>query len=125
MTFLSTELWNPTRDLFNDFFEKDAPTTFLPAYEAGETDESFWLAIDMPGVAKENIKIEVVDGKLVVTGERKKESDAEQRHGSFYRAFSLGKEVNADKIEANHRDGVLRIKVAKAEAAKPRTIQVN
>jgi HSP20 family protein len=86
----------------------------------------------MPGIAKEDIEIEVVEDQLVISGERKldrKESSAnrffsERGYGKFHRAFTLGTSVDQEKIEAVYRDGVLRVAVPKAEAAKPKQIKI-
>ena len=82
---------------------------------------------------KEDIKVEVKDGMLVLSGESKSEKPAEgveYRHvervaAKFWRSFSLPETAKQDGIEATYRDGILEIRVAKAEEAKPRQIEVN
>jgi HSP20 family protein len=82
---------------------------------------------------KEDIKVEVKDGTLTLSGETKSEKPAEgveYRHverveAKFWRAFSLPETVKQDGIEATYKDGVLEIGVPKAEEAKPRQIEVS
>lgn len=91
------------------------------------------VSFDMPGVKKEDIKIEVHGNQLVISGERQrevKEKDGEatlrheRLHGKFERTFTLPSSINADKIEAHYEDGVLSVVLPKAEAAKGRAIQI-
>ena len=82
---------------------------------------------------REDIKVEVKDGTLVLSGERKSEKPAEgveYRHAErvaakFWRSFSLPETVKQDAIEATYKDGILEIRVPKAEEAKPRQIEIN
>lgn len=102
---------------------------FQPASEIDETDTHFLLSFDLPGVARKDIQIEVRDEKLIVSGERVRASDAkrasERAYGKFERVFALPSDVDAEKIEASHEDGVLSIAIPKAESAKPRQIPVH
>ncbi len=106
---------------------------FLPTCDINETKEHYLISFDMPGVKKEDIKIEVQGNTLQISGERKremKESNAEEtlRHervyGKFERTFELPKTINAEKIEALYDNGVLNVALPKAEAAKGRTVQI-
>jgi len=82
---------------------------------------------------REDIKVEVKDGTLVLSGERKSEKPAEgveYRHAErvaakFWRSFSLPETVKQDGIEATYKDGILEIRVPKAEEAKPRQIEIS
>jgi HSP20 family protein len=87
--------------------------------------------LELPGVTQENLEILVVGGELTVKGQRgsaAKGSEAfhrrERSTGTFERTFRLPKDVDSSKVEATLRDGVLTIKLPKAEAAKPRKIAV-
>lgn len=124
-----------TLNQFDRFFEDfAAPKTrrqeFVPAVDAEETESHYLLSMDVPGIKKEDIKIEMKNGILTLSGERKLETTDANRHwterswGRFERSFTLGEFVNTDKIEAIYKDGVLRVAVPKAEAAKPKTIEI-
>ncbi len=87
----------------------------------------------MAGIPKDQIKIEVQDRQLIISGERKAEESksekgvrySERNYGTFLRSFSLPVGLNSEKIEANDQDGVLRVLIPKAEGAKPRSIKIN
>lgn len=128
--------WIPVRqfdELFNDLFGASArgwtetPTSIAPPAEVDETESHFLVSLDVPGVPKENIQIEARDGRLRVTAERKEPVSSkagERRFGKWERYFSLPKEVDIERVEASCEDGVLRIAIPKAEAAKPRFIKI-
>ena len=107
-------------------------TGFQPSCDVTEGKGHYLISFDMPGVKKEDIKIEVQGNQLVISGERQREmkSDTESslRHeriyGNFARTFALPNSVHADKIEAHYEDGVLNVVLPKADSAKGRTIQV-
>lgn len=103
---------------------------FSPVSEVEELEEKFLVSVDLPGVSKDEVKIEVVEDRLVISGERKSErGDAKSRtygrvYGKFEKAFTLPTNIDTSKIEANFDNGVLELSVPKAEAAKPRTIEI-
>lgn len=105
--------------------------SFHPACEVSESDESFLISMDLPGLRKEDLKIEITNNTLAVSGERKrmgaenaKLQRFERSYGFFKRSFSLPSTVDAGKIQAHYEDGVLELFVPKAELAKPRQIEV-
>ena len=106
--------------------------TFSPACDVEETEANYLLSFDLPGVAKENVKIELNDRELVVSGERKEERNEESKtrrfversYGSFYRTFTLPSAVGADKIRASFDNGVLKIAISKSEATKTKQIPI-
>lgn len=121
--------------MVNSFLRPTYATTlnFRPSCDIRETKDHYVASFDMPGVKKEDIKIEVQNNQLVISGERHyemKEEDAEatlrheRTYGKFERVFALTESVNADKIEAHYENGVLNVVLPKAEAAKGRTIQI-
>lgn len=138
--FFSTK--NSSTDLFGDmdrFFENLNETPhlfdekgFSPACEVVETESDFKMSFDLPGLKKEEIKIEMKDNVLSVFGERKREKTEkkekvqryEKSYGYFRRSFSLPTSVLAEKIAAKYDNGVLELTVPKAELAKPKTIEV-
>jgi HSP20 family protein len=106
---------------------------FLPTCDINETKEHYLVSFDMPGLKKEDIKIEVQGNTLSISGERQRElkesnSEAAIRHerayGKFERTFELPNSINAEKIEAHYENGVLNVALPKAEAAKGRTVQI-
>lgn len=104
---------------------------FTPAVDIFETDREIMLLADMPGVARDDVTIDLRDGILTLTGDVKPwegpdESDVlvEFEIGRYYRQFSLSKVIDQDKIEANLQDGVLRLVLPKAEKAMPKKIAV-
>jgi len=135
---LSSEIME---DLFNDFDRVvnsfGSPTIantvgFKPTCDISETDDHYLVSFDMPGVKKDDIKIEVQDNRLLISGERQRERKDENEstlrfersYGKFERAFELPATINADKIEAQYENGVLNVALPKAESAKPRSIQI-
>jgi len=136
-------LWNPTRSFhrfgreFDDFFNACSVETevqsFRPTVDVTETEESFLLKADLPGVSEKNIALKVHDGVLHLSGKREDMEDEkkagghlrERRFGTFSRQFKLGPNVNSEKIAASYKDGVLTVTLAKKEEVKPREIPVN
>lgn len=117
---------SPTAD--NSFFSGWNPT--LDVYD--EKDH-FLVSVELPGMKKDEINLSYQDGVLTVSGERKHEREgkegatfrSERYFGKFQRSVSLPASVDAAKIAANYKDGVLQIELPKAEEAKPKQIQVN
>ena len=108
---------------------RDVPL-FVPAVDIYETEDSLALVADMPGVAPENVTIDVDDNQLTIRGsvtlETTEERSLAQEYGvgDYYRQFTLGKTIEQSKIEANMKDGVLTLKLPKADKSKPRKITV-
>lgn len=120
--------------LMEGFFNESVMNNQLSLpYDVTEKDSHFLLSFDMPGVKEEDIKIEVLENKLTVSGERHDvfgdseghRYSSERRYGRFLRSFSLPESVEADKIEANFENGVLGVAIPKKEAVKGRTVQVH
>lgn len=107
-------------------------SAFVPAAEIAETEGQYLLNMDLPGMAKEDIKIEVAENRLTISGERKrgprpddyKIQRYEKTYGSFKRSFTLPDSVQADKIEALYENGVLELHLPKSPAPQVRTIEV-
>lgn len=101
---------------------------FTPTTDVNENDKAYFVSVDLPGVKKENINLEVHEGVLKISGERKSSTDregySERRYGKFERALSLPKDVEADKIEAHFENGVLELAIPKKEAVRPKSIQI-
>jgi len=129
------------RSVLNDLFDENhgrLPTQpriskWYPAVDVLESKDSYLIRAELPGMKKEDIKVEVKDGALVLSGERKSEKPAEgveYRHvervaAKFWRSFSLPETAKQDGIEATYKDGILEVRVPKAEEAKPRQIEIS
>ena len=134
--------WDPFREvaslhnelsrLMNGLTEGNGRTTqaWVPTLDVWETEDSVVYAFDLPGVAQDDISVEIEDGALTVTAtrEQKREVDAERyhrlerRHGTFSRTVGLPQGVSDEKIAAAYDAGVLEITVPKPEQAKPRPV---
>ena len=110
-----------------------AQGAWIPAVDIYETKESIVLNVELPGVTKEDISLEVKDSTLTLRGEKKLEKDVkeenfhrmERTYGGFTRAFTLPSTVQQDKVKAKFKDGILEIMLPKAEEAKPKQIKVD
>lgn len=106
--------------------------TFVPPCDVEEEEDHYLLSLEMAGVRNDDIKMEVVDNQIIISGERRNEakrnqdsfSYSERRYGRFQRAFALPTGANPSQVEAHYQDGILRILVPKAEASKPRQIKI-
>ena len=106
-------------------------SALLPAVDILESEVGITLLADMPGVSRERLGVKVDGEQLVIEGaaEVKVPDDLELVHGEirnpyFRRTFTLSRELDPAKIEANLKDGVLRLHIPKSEEARPRRIEV-
>jgi HSP20 family protein len=105
---------------------------FSPAVDVQETDKEYIVKADLPDVKKEDVKVGIEDGVLTLEGERKQEKEeknkkfhrVERAYGKFVRRLALPTEVDAQKVAAEFKDGVLNVRLPKAETVKPRAIAV-
>jgi HSP20 family protein len=105
---------------------------FQPKVDVEETKDAFLLTVDLPGIRKEDVKIDLNGRTLTISGERKRETKSneggvktfERSHGQFMRSFTLPENVNVENIEANLDHGVLELAIPKSEQAKPRSIEI-
>ena len=130
-------LWKPYNDLlrWNDFFSPASGNgeVLSPRVNIEEREDAFEVSAELPGVEEKNIEVTVEEGVMTISGHRessreeKKEGTLlrERSYGSFRRSFRLGSTVDAEKIEASYKNGVLSVKLPKAEAARPRQIPVS
>lgn len=143
---LNVTRWEPHRDLnhlhsslsrllgdvFTPIASVDGVGAWLPPVDIVEEADRLVFRAEVPGVAKDDLDIKVENGTLVLRGEKKQERETEgenahrveRTYGSFSRSFVLPSTVDADKVEARYRDGVLEIVLPKAEEAKPRRISI-
>jgi HSP20 family protein len=144
--------WTPAGDLVRDRFgrivedafnemlrpfgadpEGLAGTGFIPRVDIRENADGLVLAMDLPGLGKDDVQITLENNVLTVAGERKLATDekanetwhrVERRYGAFTRSFTLGSTVQTDKVEAAFDNGVLTIRLPKQEASKPRRVTI-
>jgi len=106
---------------------------WLPKVDIAETDQAFEIKVELPEVNREDIKIGVENGVLSIRGERKQEKEEkgkkfhriERAYGRFVRSFVLPDNVDPTKVTASMKDGVLEVRLVKAEQAKPKQIEIS
>ena len=122
---------------FNDFFGRptfwvERDSDFVPRVNIVDGEEDVKMEFEVPGMDKKDFKISVKNNVLSVSGERKSETEqkgknyirTEIRNGSFCRSFTLPQSIDADKIKADYKNGILELSLAKREEAKPKEIDV-
>ena len=123
--------------LFSGYSTNDSSgvtADWIPSVDINEFDEKFQLYVDVPGVDPKDVEITLESGVLTITGERFAQAEkaeenvvrrrAERGTGRFYRRFILPETVDADKVKATDRHGVLEIVIPKQAKAQPRRIKV-
>ena len=106
---------------------------FAPALNVVETEHAFTLTAELPGVAKDDVKITIEDGVLTLAGEKRHSEEqkdgqwhrVERAYGAFERSLALPKGVDGGAAQATFKDGVLTITLPKSEQAKPRTLTIS
>jgi len=119
--------------MLNDVSEDQLDLAFSPACSVDETDNHYLMSFDVPGVKKDDIKIELRGNTLSVSGERKEEFEqknksqykSESSYGIFQRSFDLAEDVKADQIEAQFENGVLKVAIPKTKASKAEQIKIS
>lgn len=126
------DFWGPSfnRDLLSDFDVAPA-FSLAPACEVDETDDYLIYCLDVPGVNKNDIKVEIANNILTVSGERKEEEGERdrrsyrRRYGRFERSIAIPGTVDSSKVEASYENGVLRIALPKTEEMKAHQIPIS
>jgi HSP20 family protein len=129
----------PAWGLFDRFFEDfELPSpfseelTFMPAFDVSETENELIVKGEVPGMDQKDIDINLSDGLLTIKGEKKHEKEdknenyhcVERHYGKFSRTMRVPFEVEADKVDATYKDGVLKVTLPKSETAKPKKIEI-
>jgi HSP20 family protein len=136
---------NPFRDLeqiqerLNRFFT-EAPARdevfgfadWEPRVDIQEAEKEYTITADLPDMKKENIKVGLENGTLTIEGERKLEKEekgkkfhrVERQYGHFVRRFVMPGEIDATKVQAQYKDGVLKVTLSKSAAALPKSVEV-
>ncbi len=144
--------WEPVRELntiqhemnrlFNTFFEAPAPSNsgtpttlrrWIPAMDLVETGDAFVLRADLPGVTEKDVKLELEDNVLTISGERKAEHEerkegyyrVERAFGSFARSLTLPDGIDPEAVQASFNQGVLEVRIPKPEQRKSRKVAIN
>jgi HSP20 family protein len=107
-------------------------TTWAPSCDIYETDNEIVVKAELPEVKKENILVSLENNMLTIRGERKFEEETkkenyhriERSYGDFVRSFTLPSFADQNKINAEYKDGVLRVTIAKREETKPKQVEV-
>jgi HSP20 family protein len=122
--------WDPFREL-GSFPSLDLQA-FTPSFDVKETKDALVIQADLPGMSEKDVTISVAGNRLTISGERKAEETKEDEsyymfertYGSFNRTFTLPEEVELDKVQAELKDGVLRLTLPKRPDAQAKKIQV-
>lgn len=110
----------------------DGFATWTPAVDVEETDKEYLVKADLPDVNRQDVKVSIADGVLSVEGERKHEKEertrkfhrVERTYGKFLRRMTVPGDVDAAKVAAEFKDGVLNVHLPKSEQARSRAIDV-
>lgn len=141
--WLSRDFGRPFRRLFEDFFEGTgqdltglpelwSEARFAPAIDVTENEDAVTLTAEIPGMDSDDLDVTVDNGVLTLKGEKKEETTTEEvnycrverRYGHFERRIRLPDCVDAEKIEASYKDGILKLRMPKTDVAKAKTIEI-
>lgn len=122
-------------DVLDEFFNDAVATkreSFVPGIDIAESDDGFHVTVELPGVKKDDININLEDNQLTISGERKFENKedgkkyhrVESRYGKFTRSFMLPDNVDEESISAKYEDGLLKIDIAKSEEKISKKIEI-
>ena len=117
--------------VFDDFFDIDLPATFNPSANVIETKDGYELQVNLPGIDKKDINIELKNDILTISGERKKEHKEdndkyyhyEVSYGRFSRSWHVDG-LKTENVKADFKNGVLKISILKKEETKPKKIEL-
>ena len=105
---------------------------WCPSVDISETEQEFLIKAELPGLNKEDVKVNMKDNVLTLQGSRKQESETKAHHyhriersyGNFLRSFTLPENIDTNKLKANFNDGILEIKIPKSETAINKSIEI-
>jgi HSP20 family protein len=126
-------LFDHMNGFFKDFQPQLQRASFRPAVDVVEDNNGYHLYFDMPGLKNDSFDLQVEDGTLTMTAERKRPEWAkeaaihfsERHYGTIRRSFELPKDANHEQIHASYKEGVLEVTVEKRPEARPVKIQIN
>ena len=141
--------WEPLREIddlfarYNPFFgwlaaarqggvEEGDAQAWTPVANISETEDAYFIKAELPEVSKEDVKVTVNENVITISGERRKEAEqqdervhrVESFYGNFSRSFRLPEDADIAAIQAESRNGVLKVRVPKSPAPKPKTVEV-
>ena len=149
--FKASSVWEPFRELekmhnrLASFFDRGLPllegfpeaeeltfAAWTPRVDVVEDDGEYIINVELPGVEKDEVKVSVKDRVLSISGERKSEKEekgkkyqrVERAYGAFMRSFTLPEDAAREKLNANFKDGILKVHIPKEESAKTKAIEV-
>ena len=129
----------PEIDIFNRFFNSfELPTPFggeemvVPNFDISETEKEYVMSGEIPGIDVKDLNVTLTDGIITIKGEKKKETEeteenyhrVERHYGSFERSFRVPDKVKTDTLDAQYKDGVLKLTLPKAEVSEVKKIEV-
>ncbi len=139
--------WEPFREIdtiqrqMNRLFDELLPITwevpegiaFVPSAEMEETADAIHLKLEIPGIDAKDLNVEVSAEAVSISGERKSETKTEEkgvtrtefRYGKFQRVIPLSTRIQNDKVQAEYKDGILKLTLPKAEQEKSKVVKVN
>lgn len=128
------ELFRQYSPLFNRALRRNGGEAgeWTPVADISETDQEYVIKAELPEVKKEDVKVTLDSGIMTIAGERKYQKEQndsseiriESFYGTFSRSFSLPENIDAKGIRAETKDGVLRVKIPKMQAAVPKTVSI-
>lgn len=131
------DIQNEVNRLFDNFFGRSAGAaagrTWMPPVDMYATKDDLVLTVELPGVNEKDVSVTITGDLLTIKGERHFENQVkeqevlhlERNYGKFERLIQLPMAVQADRVKATYRDGVLEVKLPKAEELKPKEIKID
>ena len=121
--------------MMRPFFSEEFPLNtngFAPTVNIMETENEFEVTVDLPGIKPEEVQVEMQEGNLWISGERKEEKEEngktyhrmERRYGQFRRVIALSMPIKKEEVRAEYHEGVLKVILPKCEEVKPKHIEV-
>jgi HSP20 family protein len=145
--FREMETWEPFQEIntlqrqMSRLLERLIPTNggervgfmFVPAAELQESDDAIHLKLEIPGLEAKDVNVEATPESISISGERKSETKTEEngvtrsefRYGKFQRVIPLPSQIQNDKVQAEYKNGILRLTLPKAESEKHKSVKVN
>ena len=128
--------WDPIRDLLAIQQRLDrfapGPSGWIPPIDVHETADEYVITAELPGLGRNDVQIQVSDGRVQISGQRREREipceqyhRVERGHGTFSRTFELPLPVDADRVTADLREGVLTVTCPKTTEATPRRVRVS
>ena len=136
--------WGPFSQDFDSMFEdferafgaplswRSKGTNYVPACDMDETENEYHLVMDVPGLDKDDIRIDVIGNSVSISGERQQEEESseknrhriERNYGKFLRTFTLPEGIKDDEVEASYDNGVLSLRLPKSEVSKTKHVSI-